>query len=102
MTDNRDQSDNSQRMGAASSHGAFGDRATVASSNLASYVTGVTVTYGGGETTTSPTVDNSLTNDNGAFSNFSGMQALNQNTGAAATQNASTNVAVSTRDVTPQ
>jgi hypothetical protein len=45
-------------------------------------------------------VDNSLRNDGNAFQNFAGMQALNQNTGVGASQNASTSVAVSSRDVT--
>ena len=39
---------------------------------------------------------NQLSNSGGAFQNYAGMQALNQNTGVGASQNASVSVAVST------
>jgi hypothetical protein len=64
-------------------------------------VSGVTVTFES-STGSAPTADNRVRIDGGAFQNFAGMQALNVNSGAAASQNAATNVAVSTRDVTPR
>ncbi|MGJ3626990.1 hypothetical protein AB5I41_08905 [Sphingomonas sp. MMS24-JH45] len=82
--------------GGARNSGVFGDGALVASSTLSSYVTGVTVTFSGRESD-GTTADNSLrVVAGGAFQNFAGMQALNQNTGAGASQNASVSVAAST------
>ena len=84
--------------GSAATANVFGDGALVASSNLASYVTGSTVTFRGADGE-GAAADNSLTVSGSAFQNFAGMQALNQNTGVGASQNASVNVTVSTRDV---
>ena len=79
----------------------FGDGAMVATATLSGYVTGVSVHYdnrdGNGD---GAMPDNSLSNDGAAFQNFAGMQALNQNTGASASQNANVSVAVSTGNVT--
>ena len=76
----------------------FGNRALVASSTLSSYVSGVTVSYDVAKK--SGTIDNSLHNQGNAFQNYAGVQALNQNTGVGASQNASVNLAVRTGDVT--
>ena len=90
--------DNSSVTGGARNAGVFGDGAVVASSTLSSYVTGVTVTFSGREGD-GVNADNSLRNGGSAFQNFAGMQALNQNTGAGASQNASVSVAASTGDI---
>ena len=90
--------DNSTATGAARSNSVFGDGAIVASSTLSSYVTGVSVTFNGSDGN-GTTTDNSLTNGGSSFQNFAGMQALNQNTGAGASQNASVSVAASTGDL---
>jgi hypothetical protein len=76
----------------------FGDGAMVASSTLSNYVSGVKVTFAGtaGE---SSTTNNSLTTGDTAFQNFAGMQALNVNTGAGASQNANVSVAVTAGDI---
>jgi len=70
----------------------------VASAALSNYVSGVKVSFTGsaGE---SSTTDNSLTTGATAFQNFAGMQALNLNTGAGASQNANVSVAVTAGDI---
>ena len=95
---NSSTTDNSVLYGGARNSGVFGDGALVASSTLSGYVTGVSVTYGGSEGD-SPAADNRLSNSGSAFQNFAGMQALNQNTGVGASQNASVSVAVSAGDI---
>ncbi len=100
-----DNSDNSTKVdiahtgntAQASTTNLFGDGAQVATSTLASYVTGVTVDYRSRNAGTR--VENNLTNQGNSFQNFAGMQALNQNTGVGSSQNAAVSVAVSTRDV---
>jgi hypothetical protein len=78
----------------------FGANAVVATAALSSYTTGITVTYDQAAESGGAQPDNSLSNSGSAFQNFAGMQALNQNTGIGASQNANVSVAVSTRDVT--
>jgi hypothetical protein len=74
----------------------FGASAIVSSANLASYVTGVTVSYAMPSGNPSGNMDNSVSTGEGAFTNFAGLQSLNMNTGAAASQNSAVNVSVST------
>jgi hypothetical protein len=88
----------SSSNGGASNSNMFGNGALVASATLSSYVIGVSVTFEGSRDTGAGT-DNSLSNSGGAFQNFAGMQALNQNTGVGASQSASVSVAVTTGDV---
>jgi hypothetical protein len=85
-------------MGTARTNSVFGDNAVVASSTLSSYVTGVNVTFHGSDGNRNST-DNSLSNSGSSFQNFAGMQALNQNTGVGASQNASVSVAATTGDI---
>ena len=94
-----DNSDNSYLTGAAKSSNMFGDSALVASATLSSYVTGVSVRYNGSGGDTPSSIENNISNDGSSFQNFAGMQALNQNTGVGASQNANVSVAVSTGDV---
>src|SRR5690606_16229580 len=75
----------------------FGDGAQVATSTLASHVTGVTVNNATALGAT--TADNRLTNSGNSFQNLAGLQALNQNTGTGASQNASVTTSDSTGDV---
>jgi hypothetical protein len=83
--------------GAAAMANQFGSDAVVASANLASYVTGVTVTYEGPQGTSAGAApNNSLSTGATAFQNFAGLQSLNMNTGVAASQNSAVNVSVST------
>jgi hypothetical protein len=81
--------------GAAATTNQFGASAVVSSANLASYVTGVTVSYavpsGGGASSS----NSSLSTGDGAFTNFAGIQSLNMNTGVAASQNSAVNLSVS-------
>jgi len=74
----------------------FGASAAVATSTLSNSVTGITVNYdrGSGSTST-PAADNSLTTGSNSFQNFAGVQALNQNTGVGASQNASVSIGLS-------
>ena len=104
--DNRDNSTNvadsgnsysSNDMTYAGTSNMFGNGAMVASATLSSYVSGVSVTYAAAEGAT--TADNRLINRGNAFQNFAGIQALNQNTGTGASQNASVSLAVSTGDI---
>lgn len=104
--DNRDNSTNvadsgnsysSNDMTYAGTSNMFGDGAMVASATLSSYVSGVSVTYAAARGAT--TADNRLINRGNAFQNFAGIQALNQNTGTGASQNASVSLAVSTGDI---
>ena len=97
---NIDSSNDVVMTGSAATSNMFGDGALVATATLSSYVTGVTVTYDQARGSEGSQPDNSLTNSGGAFQNFAGMQALNQNTGIGASQNANVSVAVSTGDVT--
>ena len=92
--------DTSSRTAVASADSVFGDNAIVASGSLSSYVTGVSVSFDA-RRGSAPAADNSLRTGGSSFQNFAGMQALNQNTGVGASQNASVSVAVSTGDVNP-
>jgi hypothetical protein len=83
--------------GGAASQGVFGAGSIVANTNLASYVSGSSVRFYGSKE--SAGTDNSLNNGGSAFQNFAGLGSFNQNTGVGASQNASVNVAVSTRDI---
>jgi hypothetical protein len=76
-----------------SDNSTFGDGALVASATLSNYVSGVHVSFGStaGE---QGSPDNSLTTGNNAFQNFAGMQAINLNTGAAASQASNVSVAI--------
>ncbi len=87
--------DNSQRFNSRTeiaSNSVFGDNAIVAETTLSNVVSGVDVNFGDVED--SANFDASLSNNGNAFRNYSGMNALNQNTGTGASQNASVNVAV--------
>ena len=77
-----------------SSAGTFGAGSIVATSALSNYVTGNHVTFGGAAGQDG-VANNSLTTGNQAFQNFAGMQSLNVNTGAAASQSSNVSVAVS-------
>ena len=72
---------------------AFGDNAIVAETTLSNTVTGVDVNFGDLED--SADFDSRLNNYGNSFQNYSGMNALNQNTGTGAAQNASVTIAVS-------
>ncbi|MEP3052054.1 MAG: hypothetical protein ABJP48_04850 [Erythrobacter sp.] len=78
-------------VGIASSN-VFGDNAIVAEATLSNVVTGVDVNFGDVED--SAQFANQLTNSDNAFRNYAGMNALNQNTGTGASQNASVTIAV--------
>ena len=71
----------------------FGDNAIVAETTLSNTVTGVDVNFGDLED--SADFDSRLSNYGNSFQNYSGMNALNQNTGTGAAQNASVTIAVS-------
>ena len=71
----------------------------MATSALSNYVSGVKVSFAGSAGQSS-TTDHSLTTGDTAFQNFAGMQALNVNTGAGASQNANVSVAVTTGNIT--
>ncbi len=71
----------------------FGDSAIVAETTLSNVITGVDVNFGDLED--SADYDSRLHNYGNAFQNYSGMNALNQNTGTGAAQNASVTIAVS-------
>ncbi len=72
----------------------FGDSALVAETQLSNVVTGVDVDFGDVED--EARFVNRLSNSDNAFQNYAGMNAMNQNTGVGASQNASVTVAVST------
>lgn len=71
----------------------FGDSAIVAETTLSNVVTGVDVDFG--DVSDSAGFDSSLANSGRSFQNYAGMNALNQNTGTGASQNASVTIAVS-------
>ncbi len=71
----------------------FNSSAIVAETTLSNVVTGVDVDFGDVEDTAG--FDSSLTNQAHAFRDYAGMNALNQNTGTGASQNASVTIAVS-------
>ena len=75
------------------SNSTFGDNAIVAETTLSNVVTGADVDFGDVEDTAR--FNTSLRNNGNAFRNYSGMNALNQNTGVGAAQNASVTIAVS-------
>ena len=81
-----------------SNNSTFGDGALVASASLSNYVSGVHVSFGSaaGE---QGSPDNSLTTGDNAFQNFAGMQAINLNTGAAASQSSNVSVAIGMNNV---
>lgn len=98
-TDNFNDSfdDNSQvftsNVGVNGGGNTFDDNAIVAETTLSNVVTGVDVNFGDVEDTGA--FDSSLTNAGNAFRDYAGMNALNQNTGTGASQNASVTIAVS-------
>jgi hypothetical protein len=81
--------------GAAATNNQFGAGAVVSSATLASYVTGVTVSFTVPDRTNGTGPDNSLSIGGSAFQNFAGIQSLNANSGVAASQNSTVNVSVS-------
>jgi hypothetical protein len=83
--------------GTAAMTNQFGANAIVSTANLAGYVTGIQVSYAVPQGTTGPAaaVSNSLSTGDGAFQNFAGLQALNMNTGVAASQNSAVSVSAS-------
>lgn len=88
--------DNSQDFSSGvgiNNNSTFGDNAIVAETTLSNVVTGVDVNYG--DLQDSADFENRLSNYGNAFQNYSGMNALNQNTGTGASQNASVTIAVS-------
>ncbi|MCK0127363.1 hypothetical protein [Erythrobacter sp. F6033] len=78
----------------------FDDNAVVAEATLSNVVTGVDVSYGDIED--SAKYENRLVNSGNAFQNYSGINALNQNTGVAASQNANISIAVSGDGFNPE
>ncbi|MEP2735372.1 MAG: hypothetical protein ABJP34_03660 [Erythrobacter sp.] len=89
-----DLSDNYSASVTFANESVFDDSAIVAEATLSNVVTGVDVDYGNIEDTAR--LNNQLTNRGNAFQNYAGMNAMNQNTGAGAAQNASVTIAVST------
>jgi hypothetical protein len=89
-----DLSDNYSANVTFANESVFDDSAIVAEATLSNVVTGVDVDYGSVED--SARLNNQLTNRGNAFQNYAGMNAMNQNTGAGAAQNASVTIAVST------
>ncbi len=81
--------------GSASTGNLFGNSAVVSTATLASNVTGNTINMTAAAGPTSGTLNNSMSTGDGAFQNFAGLQSLNMNTGAAASQNSAVNVSVS-------
>jgi hypothetical protein len=77
----------------AATSNAFGDNAQVSSATLASNVTGVTVNTGASSSGSGTSSD--LSTGAGAFQNVAGIQSVNLNSGAAASQNSSVNVSAS-------
>ena len=71
----------------------FGDGALVAETALSNVVTGVVVDYD--DVAEGAVINNRLVNRGNAFRNSAGMNALNQNTGVGASQNAAVTIAVS-------
>ena len=65
----------------------------MAESTLSNVVTGVDVDFG--DVTNSAGFDASLSNSDNAFRNYAGINALNQNTGVGASQNATVTIAAS-------
>jgi hypothetical protein len=92
--------DTSSAVGSARTSSVFGDGALVASANLSSYVTGSSVTFHGTGGDGGQSTDNSINTGGSSFQNFAGMQALNQNTGVGASQNANVSVAAQTGNIT--
>lgn len=87
--------DNSQEFSSGvgiSNNSTFGQYAIVAESTLSNVVTGVDVNFGDLED--SADFDSRLQNYGNSFQNYAGMNALNQNTGTGAAQNASVTIAV--------
>ncbi|MEM1195733.1 MAG: hypothetical protein AAGH57_06490 [Pseudomonadota bacterium] len=71
----------------------FNNSAIVAETTLSNVVTGIVVDFT--DLSDSARVVNSLKNSGNAFRNYAGMNALNQNTGVGANQNAAVTIAVS-------
>jgi hypothetical protein len=88
--DNSDTNTATVRFGGANT---FNANAIVAESTLSGVVTGVDVDFG--DVSNSAGFDASLSNNGNAFRNYAGMNALNQNTGTGASQNATVTVAAS-------
>lgn len=89
-----DLSDNYSANVTFANESVFDDSAIVAEATLSNVVTGVDVDYGSVED--SSRVNQSLVNKDNSFQNYAGLNALNQNTGVGAAQNASVTIAVST------
>ncbi|MCC6481206.1 MAG: hypothetical protein IT554_02195 [Sphingomonadaceae bacterium] len=87
-------------MGAATSN-QFGADAVVATTTLAGYVTGVSVSYSVPSDSESggAAAMNGINTGDGAFQNFAGLQSLNMNTGVGASQNSAVTVSVSAGDI---
>src|SRR5207247_1213895 len=81
--------------GAAATTNQFGANAVVSSANLASYVTGISVSYSTPSDGDSGGADNRLNVGGSAFQNYAGVQSLNMNSGVGASQNSAVNVTVS-------
>lgn len=71
----------------------FNNSAIVAETTLSNVVTGIVVDFT--DLSDSASVVNSLENSGNSFRNYAGMNALNQNTGVGANQNAAVTIAVS-------
>lgn len=88
-----DNSDNINQGVGSNNNNLFNGSAIVAESALSNVVTGVDVDYG--DMADTARVVNRLSNSGNAFRNYAGNNALNQNTGVGASQNASVTIAVS-------
>jgi hypothetical protein len=88
-----DLSDNYSAEVSFANESVFDDSAIVAEATLSNVVTGVDVDYGSVEDSARMNIQ--LVNRDSSFQNYAGMNALNQNTGAGAAQNASVTIAVS-------
>ncbi len=88
-----DLSDNYSAEVSFANESVFDDSAIVAEATLSNVVTGVDVDYGSVEDSARMNIQ--LVNRGNSFQNYAGMNALNQNTGAGAAQNASVTIAVS-------
>lgn len=88
-----DLSDNYSANVTFANESVFDDSAIVAEATLSNVVTGVDVDFGSLED--DARLNNHLVNTGNAFQNYAGLNALNQNTGAGAAQNASVTIAVS-------
>ncbi|WP_432201674.1 hypothetical protein ACRAQ7_05890 [Erythrobacter sp. W53] len=88
-----DNSDNINQGVGSNKQFNFNGAAVVAESALSNVVTGVDVDYD--DITDTARISNNLVNRGNSFRNYAGNNALNQNTGIGASQNASVTIAVS-------